>query len=416
MAYTDKQFAQLLQIIANSKLFSELSEQTVISDDGFFASINTGNEDAKKIKLPLLRGYSGDWNATTNTPSLANGAGVSGTVYRVGVAGSRDLGNGALTYGVDEIIYYNGAKWVKLIQSQISDIVGLQEALDALQTGLYLQGNWNAATNTPDIETIAETGYYWIVNVPGSTNIGGKTDWKVPDWVIKTANGWAYIDNTDKITEIIAGSGLTGGGDEGALTLNAIGGDGITVNANDIQVDSTVVRTTGNQTIEGSKVFTLAVATPTIYSPSSNLNIVGGGAQINFARCQIQLQNSQGVIISSPTGQTLDLRSGGANTLMLNSDQSATFASDVDVNGNITATGNVSAVGGLFSGNITATGNVSAVGGLFSGNVTAQNLNSTQDIFKAVSFAMDFSDRVIADGGTLESRDCIMDNYLKITI
>ena len=130
MAYTDQQFAQLLQIIANSKLFSELSEQTVISDNSFFASINTGSEDAKKIKLPLLRGYSGDWNASTNTPTLVNGSGVSATVYRVGVASTRDLGSGAITYGVDEIIYYNGAKWVKLIQSQISDIVGLQVDLD----------------------------------------------------------------------------------------------------------------------------------------------------------------------------------------------------------------------------------------------------------------------------------------------
>lgn len=130
MAYTDQQFAQLLQIIANSKLFSELSEQTVISDNSFFASINTGSEDAKKIKLPLLRGYSGDWNANTNTPTLVNGSGVSATVYRVSVAGTRDLGNGALTYGVEEIIYYNGAIWVKLTQSQISDIVGLQTALD----------------------------------------------------------------------------------------------------------------------------------------------------------------------------------------------------------------------------------------------------------------------------------------------
>lgn len=149
MAQTDKQFAQLLEIIANSKLFSELSEQTSISDDSFFASINTGLDDAKKIKLPLLRGYSGDWNASTNSPTLINGTGVAGTVHRVSTQGTRDLGNGSLTYGVDEIIYYNGAKWVKLIQSQISDITGLQTALDDL--GALIQLNTDNFDNYAEI-------------------------------------------------------------------------------------------------------------------------------------------------------------------------------------------------------------------------------------------------------------------------
>tara|TARA_R110000824_G_scaffold363811_1_gene552119 strand:+ start:450 stop:869 length:420 start_codon:yes stop_codon:yes gene_type:complete len=39
---------------------------------------------------------------------------------------------------------------------------------------------------------------------------------------------------------------------------------------------------------------------------------------------------------------------------------------------------------------------------------------NTQNIFKAVSFAMDFSDRVIADSGIIESRECVMNEYLKI--
>ena len=48
-------------------------------------------------------------------------------------------------------------------------------------------------------------------------------------------------------------------------------------------------------------------------------------------------------------------------------------------------------------------------------NKTQDEINR-QNIFKAVSFAMDFSDRVIADSGILESRECIMNEYLKINI
>jgi len=69
--------------------------------------------------------------------------------------------------------------------------------------------------------------------------------------------GYASGDITS-IT-IDAGSGLTGGGtgSTGAvsLTLNAGAGDGITVNADDIAVDSTVVRTSGTQTVAGAKTF-----------------------------------------------------------------------------------------------------------------------------------------------------------------
>lgn len=39
------------------------------------------------------------------------------------------------------------------------------------------------------------------------------------------------------ITSVVAGTGMTGGGSSGAVTLNAIGGDGILANANDLEVD-----------------------------------------------------------------------------------------------------------------------------------------------------------------------------------
>ena len=62
-------------------------------------------------------------------------------------------------------------------------------------------------------------------------------------------------DNVGDVTGVTAGSGMTGGGSSGDLTLNVIGGDGITANADDVAVDSTVVRTSGSQTIAGAKTF-----------------------------------------------------------------------------------------------------------------------------------------------------------------
>ena len=69
----------------------------------------------------------------------------------------------------------------------------------------------------------------------------------------------AYVDAevaaipTGDITSVVAGTGMTGGGSTGAVTLNVIGGAGITANANDIAVDSTVITgQTAESTVDAS--------------------------------------------------------------------------------------------------------------------------------------------------------------------
>jgi len=127
---TQEQLVEFLKIFGQSKLISELDEQTTLTTDNNFIVINQGSNDAKKIKIPLIRGYKGEYNASTNTPNLSNGTGVKGDTYTISVSGNRDFGNGFVSLIVDDIIYYNGSKYIKLTQSQISDIVNLQSTLN----------------------------------------------------------------------------------------------------------------------------------------------------------------------------------------------------------------------------------------------------------------------------------------------
>jgi len=55
--------------------------------------------------------FLGVWDASTNTPTLVNGTGSAGDVYRVSVAGTHDFGAGPLTFSVGDWVTYSGSIW-----------------------------------------------------------------------------------------------------------------------------------------------------------------------------------------------------------------------------------------------------------------------------------------------------------------
>ena len=86
----------------------------------------------------------------------------------------------------------------------------------------------------------------------------------------------AYVDTqvatvpVGDITSVVAGSGLTGGGTSGDVTVNVIGGTGITANADDIAIDATVATLTGTQILTNK-----TLTNPTIANLNGNVTIGG---------------------------------------------------------------------------------------------------------------------------------------------
>jgi hypothetical protein len=84
--------------------------------------------------------YEGVWNASTNTPSLADGVGDTGMVYRVGVAGTQFTP--PVSFNVGDYAIYNGTKWEK---SDTTDAVDSVNGITG--TVVLTTSNINEGTN-----------------------------------------------------------------------------------------------------------------------------------------------------------------------------------------------------------------------------------------------------------------------------
>jgi hypothetical protein len=116
--------------------------------------------------------------------------------------------------------------------------VPISELPAAVLGALSYQGTWNASTNTPTLASgVGTKGYYYVVDVAGSTNLDGITDWLVGDWAVFNGTVWQQIDNTDAVTSVngYTGAVVLGYADVGAPSTsgtNATGTWGISISGN----------------------------------------------------------------------------------------------------------------------------------------------------------------------------------------
>jgi hypothetical protein len=264
--------------------------------------------------------FKGVWDAANNSPTLADGVGTVGDEYVVGVAGTRNLGSGNISFAVgDFVLYTSGNVWVDIPVggSGVSSFNGRTGAV-TLQSGDVT----NALSDGSIVNSKLLNSDFTVTT---GTGLGGGQ--------VVPLGGTITLTNTG-VTAAVAGTGVAVSAATGNVTFSigqAVG------TANTVQfaaiTSTTTIQATGN--ITGGNIATggRVVATGNIVTSA---NIVTPGTVINSS--------------VSTTGNII-----GANLV---------------TGGLVTATGNIT------GGNLSTGGLVNATGNVSGGNVIGQNLTA----------------------------------------
>lgn len=133
-----------------------------------YASLDSGGKiPASQLPNSVME-YQGTWNANTNSPTLADGAGNAGDVYIVSVAGSQDLGSGSISFAVGDWIVYNGSVWQKSVNSNaVASVNGFTGAV-VLTTSDISEGS-NLYFTNGRVDTQVATYKYTTTWTSGTT-------------------------------------------------------------------------------------------------------------------------------------------------------------------------------------------------------------------------------------------------------
>ena len=180
--------------------------------------------------------YDGVWNASTNSPTLSSGSGTVGEYYIVSVAGSTNL-DGITDWAVgDWAVFSDQATdaWQKIDNTQVGNVTG------SGSSGRVAY--WNSASNITSDSGLTFNGGTNALTVSGAVNWSGGGSTESNSAYDNMITGFSDSGSSTKtltltqqdggtlttsfsipqgdITNVIAGTGMSGGGTSGAVTLN----------------------------------------------------------------------------------------------------------------------------------------------------------------------------------------------------
>ena len=265
-----EQINRFFQILAASKLPSELTELLQAPTNSQFIVIQTGSEDAKKINVSRVRGALGNYNASSNSPFLSNGSATEGDSYLVTATGTVDFGNGNVSLPVNSVVTYLNGQWRKAVaQSYVDgqDTIVLQSAkeyTDSFANGLKWKNSVTVAT-TANITLTGEQTIDGILTAASRVLVKDQTTATENGIYLSGAGAWIRTADADTGTELVSATVSVDSGTANDNKKYNCNNDAITLGTTNIifvSIGNTIDHnsTTGKQGGQAGEYFHLKLA------------------------------------------------------------------------------------------------------------------------------------------------------------
>jgi hypothetical protein len=293
------------------------------------APINSGTGKIDATYLPTSSDTpKGAWNASTNTPTLADGSGTAGDYYDVTVAGSADLGSGSITFTVGDVVKYNGTTWFKI--DSVTNILDGVSTIDGAKAAIEIPDVGTAPNEVPLSGQLGSMSFQSAeaisvakAQIESTTGTGSTQALTVTDG---TDNNFVVQEDGKAVSKAeFKSETATNNTEYAANYLRATGGayyvDNYTVggstnfrvsNASAIDTQAVTIDSTGNVTVS-----------------SGQMQVAGGAVSAPSYAFSGDLSTG----MSRPTANAVNLVAGGSEVVRVTSTGVAIGTGNVTVNG-----------------------------------------------------------------------------------